>query len=143
MQTKDITTRTELKSKGKLAEALKVLAAFLEGHIITIGGEDYRYAQKDDHLYEDDKQIYVATESGFSQRFNSFSGGEKTPSSFRWILVADSLAFFMRLFDGMTEDEVTIALSNRSLTDINVRGSRSGRINSQRENRSNEPRTMR
>ncbi len=135
IETKDLTRFTELKLKGSVLEAL------LEGHIITVAGEDYRYANKDDHLYEDDERIYVATESGFFQRYHSYKAGEASPSSFRWIRITDNLAYFSKLYESMTEDEVLTALGNRVLTSINTEGTRTRRLNAARENHANRPRT--
>ena len=143
MKTKDIVERAELPSKGNFAEAApKVFAAFLEGHIITIGGTDYRYAKKDTPLFEDDENIYVATASAFYQRYNSYTGGETEPSGFRWIERSGSVFYFLTLFETMTEDEVMIVLGNRALTAINTEGSRTRRISASRENQTNKPQSL-
>ncbi|MCP4528726.1 MAG: hypothetical protein GY833_22860 [Aestuariibacter sp.] len=142
MKTKDITKHTELPAKGSLADgAQKVFAAFLEGHIIKAGGSDYRYARKDDELFEDDDRIYVATESGFFQRYDSFSGGEKEPSGFRWLRVANSIDSFLHIFGLMSEEEVFLALGNRALTNINVEAAQTRRMQTSSENRVNTPRS--
>lgn len=143
MKTKDIVERTELPSKGNFAEAApKVFAAFLEGHIITIGGTDYRYAKKDTPLFEDDENVYVATASAFYQRYNSYTGGETEPSGFRWIETSGSVFHFMALFETMTEDEILTVLGNRALTAINTEGSRTRRISASRESRVSMPRSL-
>lgn len=143
MKTKDIVERVEVPSKGNFSDAApKVFAAFLEGHIITIGGTDYRYAKKDTPLFEDDESVYVATASAFYQRYNSYTGGETEPSGFRWIETSGSVFHFMALFEAMTEDEIMTVLGNRALTAINTEGTRTRRLSASRENQAGKPRTL-
>jgi hypothetical protein len=113
--------------KNPLTHAQKnVLAAFFQGHIITINKEEYRFAEKDDLLYtqstSEGEMDYIAMDTGIFKRFYSFSGTDfsiENADSFKWMLCASEIGHIMSLIKTMTQDEVFIALSNKTLTEIN------------------------
>lgn len=115
---------------------LKVIQAFLEGHIVTVGGEDYRFAYKDQELYQQDVddenvEVKIATESGIFKRLFSqvgvkqeikVSGYAEVPEwadGFLWMLHStDTMMVIKHLFDRMTEEEILVTISNLSLDHV-------------------------
>lgn len=96
----------------------RVLMAFMHGHIITIGGEDYRFARKDQELYSEGDNVFVATETGVFKRMLKFGTAPKNFSKehangFIWTSIwGDSMAAMLSLISEMTQDEKIIAVSN-------------------------------
>ena len=123
---------TEPKTiKSPLSKAQNtVLKAFLQGHIITIEKEAYCFAEYGDTLMTEnsvDGDIdWIAQETGIFKRFYSFDAGVKeyTPQNAtgcRWVLAAVDIAGVLSLIRRMSDDEVAIAISNYTLTNVKGR----------------------
>lgn len=112
-------TITTLK-EGFSHRKMNVLNALLQGHVIQIAGEEYRYAMKDEELYSDGDRVFVATEEGIfkSCSVQSISNGISKDGT-TWIRVTDSLSYISKLIDNMSEDEIMISLANKALTSFN------------------------
>ena len=104
MNSQDIT-----EHKQPLSHAQNnVLIALLQGHIITIAGEDYRYAEAEQPLYRNNKdEIMGAMEAGLFKRNYEFDGQvtDYTPETcnrFSLMLYSSELAHIVRLIKTMT-----------------------------------------
>lgn len=115
--------------KNSLTHAQKnVMVAFLQGHIISIKGEDYRFAEKGDLLWTEttDKGDveWSAMEDGLFMRAYEFDGQatDYTPehaTGFRWITYGDRMGTMLSLIRDMSEKDMIVALGNKTLTEIN------------------------
>ena len=98
--------------------------ALMSGHIITANGDEFRFARKDQELFEKGDQYFVAMETGMYKRMYEFKSNapEHTPehaSGFRWMGVwGDTFEAIERIYQSMSEDEITIALSNFALDEV-------------------------
>ncbi|MGD1524092.1 hypothetical protein [Vibrio owensii] len=96
----------------------KIFMAFLTGHIITIDGQDYRFARKGQELYENGEYAFSATETGIFQRMLSFSSTgveftKENADSFIWQQIwGDSNCIILSLTAKMTDQEKSIAVAN-------------------------------
>lgn len=120
MKAQDITEFKETPSH----QHMNVFIAFMQGHIIQVAGEDYRYANKDEVMYSEGDMEYAAMESGIFKRFLSFTDKveeytKETASSFKWMFIADSASYIFSIINEMTEEEVIMALGNKVLTETN------------------------
>lgn len=110
---------------------LKVLQAFLEGHVISVGGSDYRYAAVGHELYkksvdDENEMVLYATKSGIFKRNFSFGsaspvemithGNTDVPESangFLWMIHSESaIEEIKSLYESMSDQEITLAISN-------------------------------
>jgi len=101
MKTRDITDAQAIEHLD-----FKIIECFYKGFIVAAEGDEYRYARKDQPLYEHGPLVYVATESGFYQKFN-----DDTEGSFRWVFIAIALGFAEKLIAKMTKEEKIHAVS--------------------------------
>lgn len=104
----------------------QVTKALMTGHIVRVGDEEYRFAYKNQKLYENDSEnkYYVATDSGVFSRMMDYDGADfDTPSGFRWVLFSDKFSIMDFLLERMTKDEKMAAIMNLSFDNaINDRG---------------------
>lgn len=114
-QTKDVSNYQPIQH-----QTMQVLKAFLHGHIVTIGNNDYRYAQKDQELFEKGDQVFVATESGIFMRMLEYTSGSEEPTGFRWMAALGDCTptAIMKLIETMTDDERFIAISQLALDNV-------------------------
>lgn len=118
------------KTKEPLTKPLlAVLSSFLKGNVITIDSEAYRFAQAGDILVTETTPTgevdWVAQETGIFKRFYSFDAGvkectEKNATGCRWVIAAIEIGGVISLIKSMTQEELTIALSNFALTDLDL-----------------------
>jgi len=134
---------SDINTRQEVAPAVfSTVKALLEGHIIVVGDEEYRYATKGQELYEEindveDDRVFVATESGIYKRYFTSNMGSDTSTNmdsvnvhlrplwangFMWVhICSDSLSIISSLVKEMTEKEKLIISGNVVLTDINCR----------------------
>jgi hypothetical protein len=94
----------------------QVTKALMSGHIIRVGDEEFRFAYKDQELYQTEEHTFIATDTGVYHRMMSYDGSDlSTPSGFIWVVYSDSFNVMQFLIERMTEDEKMAVIMDLSV----------------------------
>jgi hypothetical protein len=95
-----------------------ILLGMLNGLVVMHEGVEYRFAEKDEELYEEGDQFFVANESSIFKKMNTINTHTNI-ESFIWISRGENISSLLNLIRNLTEEERISALANISLNRIN------------------------